>query len=396
MPYYAPIKKLTPKNLRKRTLLGLHRLRTQLDAEMPQKTRDETLILGTWNIRNFDDNRFNSGPRSKEDMYYLAEIISRFDILAVQEICDDLWPMKQLMRFLGRDYDYILTDITEGRSGNNERLGFIYDKAKASFTHIAGEVVLPENMQISDVDKKRQFSRTPFMCSFQAGWFRFNFSTVHIYFGKDSGSKYERRVKEIEAIARSISRKAKKNPGNHILVGDFNIKKPGSPGYNALDKNGFTIFQNNEGSNKDQTKFYDQISFMARDNEIRLSASEKCQGVLQFFNSIYREEDFTSYRKDLHRAVDNKIRKQKESIAETRRKLAKTQSVKQKDKHEKSLVKMKATLTNWNKHLTSDTKLRNFYLSDWRTFHCSDHLPLWVELEVDFSGNYLEYLSSLN
>jgi exonuclease III len=28
------------------------------------------------------------------------------------------------------------------------------------------------------------------------------------------------------------------------------------------------------------------------------------------------------------------------------------------------------------------------YLSIWRTFQMSDHLPLWVELKIDFSNQY--------
>ncbi|NQU20546.1 MAG: hypothetical protein HQ567_04635 [Candidatus Nealsonbacteria bacterium] len=72
MPYYKPIKDVTPKKTRHRILSGLDALRRQLATEMPQKTRDATLILGTWNIRNFDDNRFASGPRTLEDFYYIT------------------------------------------------------------------------------------------------------------------------------------------------------------------------------------------------------------------------------------------------------------------------------------------------------------------------------------
>jgi hypothetical protein len=81
-----------------------------------------------------------NGERTQEDFYYIAEIISRFDVVAVQEICDDLRPLKNVMRLLGSDYEYILTDITEGRGGNDERLGFIYDKAKVWFQGVAGEL----------------------------------------------------------------------------------------------------------------------------------------------------------------------------------------------------------------------------------------------------------------
>ena len=116
---------------------------------------------------------FMNGHRTVEDLYYIAEIISRFDVLAVQEICENLDPLDKIMKILGYDYDYIVTDVTEGRSGNAERLGFIFDRNKVKFKGIAGELVLPENMLIMHEEKRRQFARTPFICSFQSAWFKF-------------------------------------------------------------------------------------------------------------------------------------------------------------------------------------------------------------------------------
>ena len=84
MPYYKPLKEVS-KRERQRTVAGIQRIRDQLRVlNFPAKTTSERLILGTWNIRNFDDDRFNYGPRTQESMYYIAEIISKFDVIAVQ------------------------------------------------------------------------------------------------------------------------------------------------------------------------------------------------------------------------------------------------------------------------------------------------------------------------
>jgi exonuclease III len=395
MPYYRPIKYIKPQKTRRRILSGLKALRMQIDEEMPHKTRDSTLILGTWNIRNFDDNRFMNGYRTSEDFYYIAEIISRFDVLAVQEICENLDPLDKIMKILDYDYDYIVTDVTEGRSGNDERLGFIFDRNKMKFKGVAGELVLPEKMLIMDEEKRRQFARTPFLCSFQSGWFKFCFSTVHIYYGESSGSKYRRRVDEIERVAKFLANRAKNDNQNHILVGDFNIVKPGSPGHNALKEHGFVIYQNNEGSNKDQTKFYDQISFRVRDNELRFVNSGRCKGVLQFFKSIYTEADFNLYEDDLKDTVKAKIVKLEEETREAVQKLSQTDSQNTKARLEKSIDSKREAITDWKSHLQNMVKLKDYYLREWRTFHGSDHLPLWVELEIDFSDNYLDYLETL-
>jgi exonuclease III len=255
--------KYLPPDKRHRAVGHLKALRRFLDAKLPTRTAQGTLVLGTWNIRNFDNNRFRNGPRLEETYLYIAEVISRFDAIAVQEINRDLRPLDRLMSILGDEYRFILTDVTEGSSGNEERLGFIFHRDKVSFQGIAGEIVLPERLLISDVTKKLQFARTPFACAFQSGWLRFMFATVHIYYGNASKTSdaYQRRVKEIESVARFLAKRAKNEDQTYILVGDFNIEKLGDSTADALAQAKFTIVRNKVGSNRTQTKFYDQISF---------------------------------------------------------------------------------------------------------------------------------------
>jgi len=383
MPYYKPLKTVSAAD-RKRTVAGIQRLREQFaKVGFPIKKTSKSLILGTWNIRNFDDDRFNYGPRMTESLYYIAEILSRFDIVAVQEICADLAPLDRLMRLLGNQYDYILTDVTHsGLGGNKERLGFIYDRNKVKFKGVAGEIVLPDKMLISEVaDKKRQFSRTPFGAEFQSGWFKFLFSTVHIYYGKASKTspEYARRVEEIEAVAKYLAKEAKASDSNQILVGDFNIMKRGSAGFNALAQNGFTMVQNRKGSNRDQTKFYDQISFRSRRNELVQMEPDLEDRVFQFFDSVFRSEDFSTYKPIIKKRLKAKLKKANEDLAAATSKTKKKKAERQID----SLTAAEA----------SEASLEEYY-DEWRTFQMSDHLPLWVELEIDFSDKYLEYLST--
>jgi hypothetical protein len=57
MPYYKNIKDIRDKNERLRIVDKLLTLRKQLDREIPQKTATDTLLLATWNISEFGDNR---------------------------------------------------------------------------------------------------------------------------------------------------------------------------------------------------------------------------------------------------------------------------------------------------------------------------------------------------
>jgi hypothetical protein len=54
----------------------------------------------------------------------------------------------RVMDILGREWDYIVTDTTEGRGGNRERMAFVYNREKVWFRKIAGEVVLPQGQLI--------------------------------------------------------------------------------------------------------------------------------------------------------------------------------------------------------------------------------------------------------
>lgn len=128
---YWKLKYLAP-GKRRRAIGNLKSLRRFLDVQLPKRTAQGTLVLGTWNIRTIDNNRFGNGPRLEETFLYIAEVISRFDAIAIQEICRDLRPLDRLMSILGDEYRFILTDVTEGSSGNEESLGFIYNRDKAS------------------------------------------------------------------------------------------------------------------------------------------------------------------------------------------------------------------------------------------------------------------------
>ncbi|MCI5142050.1 MAG: endonuclease, partial [Candidatus Electrothrix sp. ATG1] len=279
---------------------------------------------------------------------------------------------------------YILTDVTHsGLGGNKERLGFIYDRNKVVFKGVAGEVVLPEKMLISEADnRKRQFARTPFGAQFQSGWFKFLFSTVHIYFGSNSqrSAQYQRRVKEIEAIAKYLAKEAKASDANHILVGDFNIKARGSAGFNALERSGFTTVKNRKGSNRDQTRFYDQISFLSRRNELILMEPERQDRVFQFFDAVFRPGDFKEYKPIIKKSLQEKLNQAEKDLASATSKTAR-----------KKAEKQIASLTDAGR---SKAALEEYY-EEWRTFQMSDHLPLWVEVEIDFSERYLEYLRTI-
>ena len=131
----------------KRCADRLIKLRAAL-ADLRARRSDQTILLATWNIRDFDSNKFGFGPRMPESFYYIAEIMSSFDLIAVQEVNRDLSALERVMSILGGDWDYIATDTTEGPGGNGERMAFVFNRDRVFFRKIAGEIVLPDGQLI--------------------------------------------------------------------------------------------------------------------------------------------------------------------------------------------------------------------------------------------------------
>jgi hypothetical protein len=345
---------------------NLQRLMKQLDHDIPAKDSEQNLLLATWNIRDFDkDNRKGFGDRIAETHYYIAEILSRFDFVAVQEI-NELGEWYKVMRILGRDWDFIATDVTDSKlGGNGERLLYLYDKRKVWFQNIAGEIVLPADLLITETTQGaddplaagKQFRRSPFVAAFQAGWFKFDICTVHIYYGEDSGPLLDERVQEIDRIAAYLSKRAKmalKKERATILLGDFNIMHPEHETMKALKKHGFVLPKAlDRASNLDLTKYYDQIAFITKKEVIEFVDKPATPGqpgnagIFEIYESVMRDGDAEEYRPAMLKSS--------------------TGAKKAPDK-----------LPTWYRQ--------------WRTYQMSDHKPMWVRIHANDAADYVARL----
>jgi exonuclease III len=353
MPSYTDLSEF-PLPDRQRTSGNLLRLRQDLRLRLPVRTSHSTLLLATWNLRDFDSNKFGHGPRLPESFHYIAEILSSFDLVAVQEVNADLAGLERVMRLLGPTWDYIATDRAEGSSGNLERMVFIFDQRKVRFNKIASGIVLPQTRLIGG---ELQFARTPFLVSFQSGWFKFSLCAVHLYYGASSGEKLKRRIEEIHRVSEYLAKRAAEDESNIILLGDFNIVHPEHETMKALIRNGFIVPPElQDTTNMDRSKYYDQIAFMLRENELQLGDSRPNAGVYDYYGVLYPPETYKVYAP-----------------------LAGNPGPWQTDEQGNPL----------------DEAGRKAYFSDtWRTFQMSDHLPLWVELKIDFSEAYLQAIEA--
>ena len=104
----------------------LARLRSALDEDLPGKALDRNLLVATWNVRAFGDlteewesTEEDTPKRDLHSLLSIAEIISRFDVVALQEARENLKALRHLLKVLGPNWGLSLTDVTEGAPGKS-------------------------------------------------------------------------------------------------------------------------------------------------------------------------------------------------------------------------------------------------------------------------------------
>lgn len=251
-------------------------LRSELDQAIPAKRLDDNLLIATWNLRAFggltEKWRSAEGDSPKRDLHALrciAEIVARFDVIAIQEVKDDIKALRHMLKVLGPDWGLIMTDVTLGSQGNDERMAFVFDTRRVKPSGLAGELVVPPEWQtdkrITEGALTRQFARTPYAVSFVADDQTFILVTLHVIYGEKAAD----RAPELKGIAEWLAdwaRREKSWGHNLIALGDFNIDRKGDANFQAFTSTGLrppveldqvprTIFASGKES------FYDQIAW---------------------------------------------------------------------------------------------------------------------------------------
>lgn len=349
MPDYSQLKissEDTPELIaqKKRAALRLKDLRDQLSG-IPTSQLNYNLLLATWNIREFDSGTY--GDRVFEANYYIAEIISKFDIVAIQEVNKSLNGLKTVLEILGDDWKYLISDVTEGTRGNDERIAYVYNSRKVQFGGLAGEMVVPPleekvqdpldpTKQITKYTALSQLWRTPLIGGFSAGWAKFLLCNVHIKWGESELSRKE----EIHQLAHFLDKRSTDPTAwarKLILLGDFNISSVHSETYKLLVEAGFTSpaahaeITTTVGTEKHQ---YDRIFVKERQGKFSILSG----GKVELFKNVFKDDEADLY---------------------------------------KSLTLLK-----------SGKPAKRY--SQWRTHQLSDHEPLWVEFRIEYEQEYLE------
>ena len=258
---------------------NLAKLKADLDEKIPSKELDRNLLIASWNIRAFGNltrewmsKESDSPRRDLHSIFCIAEILRRFDVIAVQEVKSNLRALRDTLKLL--------------------------DTRRLNLSGLAGELVIP-NEWVNNPDKvlKEQFVRSPYAVSFRAGKKTFILVTVHIKYGKSAKGRQD----EIHGIAKWLSDWAtdvNAYDQNLIVLGDFNIEARGD----FLDKTFLSegLFVPEELQLKarsifDESKYYDQIAwFNGEDGKHpKLSMEVKSAGNYDFVGVALENRNLT-------------------------------------------------------------------------------------------------------
>ena len=270
------------------------------DRQIPEKGPGN-LLVATWNLTNL-----GLQERTEKDYKLMAEILSWFDLIAVQEIATNLDGFRQLISLLP-GYSTVVSDP----GGNDERLGFIYNKNKVNLLEMIGEVAVPPSdhryIRMKTVSGTfTGFDRNPYIASFRSGNMEFVIVSVHLYYGSNAWYHKDRRTLETYSIARwgDLRRKSDASYSKNIIIlGDFNLEKkdPNDPVYKALKKKGLLlpVHTTRAGSNLAGDKEYDQIAFFPGKMNSKFTGK---QGVFDFDGCLFADA-WNNRRDDFHSII---------------------------------------------------------------------------------------------
>ena len=248
------------------------------------------LLLATWNIANL-----GAQERRASDYALIAEIISWFDLVAVQEVKNKRNGLDELLAALPKTWRTLYSDA----AGNEERMTFVYDSTKVKTRELVGEIAVApsdlKNVKLPEttVAKFEGFDRNPYIVAFEAAKTVFCLVNVHLYYGDDTAvPDLERRALEAYAVARWCEKESKSKYALTPIIaalGDFNLPKidPNNPIFKALTKTGLELPKHSTeiGSNLAGDQHYDQVAFFPTGAGAKFTGKA---GVFDFDGGVFK------------------------------------------------------------------------------------------------------------
>lgn len=173
----------------------------------------------SWNLQNFGKSKSDAG------IIYMAEILRKFDVVAIQEVVAGYGGSRAVARLadelnrLGSKWDYVISDPTSSMGNSKERYAFIWNTSKIKKK---GEAWLEQNFESS-------IEREPLLCRFEVGRQVFTMVSFHAV---PKSKQPETEIKYFKFLPGLY-------PGEELIFcGDFNLPQSHTV-FNPLKKMGY-------------------------------------------------------------------------------------------------------------------------------------------------------------
>jgi hypothetical protein len=123
------------------------------DFGLPRR-RPTSVVIGTFNIRKLGALK----KRTPQAWELLLTICRRFDMLAVQEVMDDLEGIRHLREQLGPEYGLAVSDVPgsfPGDGGNAERLAFLFNWTRIQRGELASDITYDRSKVVDTLFEHR-------------------------------------------------------------------------------------------------------------------------------------------------------------------------------------------------------------------------------------------------
>ena len=172
---------------RKQCTEGLVRMRAALNADVPPRRYERNLLIANWALRKFGAQK--DDRQLRESLLYMAQVITAFDLVALQEVDRNLGRLEELLEILGPDWSFLVTDVAPGIRGNNERFAILYSRPRVEFRHSSSNLIVPpERSPGGESQPAEQWARPPLLAAFRSGEWDFQVCTAHIIWGASRGA----------------------------------------------------------------------------------------------------------------------------------------------------------------------------------------------------------------
>ena len=337
------------KPARERTTKGLDSLRRDLIDSLPARRYESNLLMATWALHRFG-NPSHVPVDHAESLFYMAEVISSFDLVALQEVDRDLRRLRHLLDVLGPDWNVLVSETAPGVIGNRERFAILYYEPRVEFRSFSGQVILPpERGPKGQGIPAQQFARPPLLGTFRSGNYEFQVCTAHIIFGGGRPDDTKLRLEEVQKLGNYLRMRSRYEDSDLFLLGDFQMGTLDSPILNALRESGIQIpVEVLHPTNLKNDRYYDLIGYTSPGKgSFPLGPGTPRTGTYDLFRHVYRDENYRQY------AADPAFKNFSQSEG-----------------------KLPATREEKDRFM-----MRRFWT--WKTSLISDHLPLWAELDIE-------------